>query len=162
MKTKQDSRLNDEFSKSQTGQNTVELDDIINTTEMNENSFALSYGRFLKISSGSNHRDIFTVSNREGMIELEITITEKGPVLQFNTVDMKIASKGRVRIDCEDFYVHAKGRIKYSSDGDLIQQANGDMSTTARICSVKARRGNINLDANDDVKIKGERILLNC
>jgi hypothetical protein len=40
--------------------------------------------------------------------------------------------------------------------------ADGDLKTEARIQEIRARLGNVNVSANDDVRIDGERVMVNC
>lgn len=149
----------------------IVLKDIIQKTEEHlKQEIKLSGGRLLKLDSHEALGDRITLWNPEGKIELQIIISEKGPILQFQTADLHIHSKGRIQLECEDFQVHAHHEIKQISEGNFYQQVagntdievKGDFRTEARICSLSATRGNINFNANDDIKMKSERILLNC
>ncbi len=150
---------------------TVALDEIITETRQHlRESVELSFGRKLKVTSHEGLGDQITLSDPGGKVELQILITARGPVLRFETADLQISSKGKIRFQCEDFEVHAHHEIKQTSEGDFRQQVSGnahvdvkgDLDAEARTCSLSASRGNINLNANDDIKMKSERILLNC
>jgi hypothetical protein len=41
-------------------------------------------------------------------------------------------------------------------------QASGDLHSEARIQNVTATLGDVNVRANDDVKLSGERVRVNC
>lgn len=147
------------------------LGEIIKKTEEHfKREIKLNHDRVLRVDLDKISGDRITLCNQGGKIELQITITEKGPVLHFQTADLKIQSKGIILLECEDFQVHAHHEIKQISEGDFHQQVGGnasidvrgDFQTKARICSFNATRGNIDLHANDDIKMKSERILLNC
>ena len=149
----------------------IVLKDIIQHTEEHlRHGIKLSWGRQLQLDSHDPLGDRITLYNPEGKIELQIVLSEKGPILQFQTADLHIHSIGRIQLECEDFQIHAHHEIKQISEGNFHQQVagntsvevKGDFQTEARMCSLTATRGNINLNANDDIKMKSERILLNC
>ena len=58
--------------------------------------------------------------------------------------------------------LHARKRLSISSDGPIDMQAAGDMSSLAEAHIIKARLGDVRLQANDDVVMLGERIKMNC
>lgn len=71
-------------------------------------------------------------------IHLTIEITGAGPVLRF---------------DGPGLFVHAAGALALSAETVSIQGRQG-----LELCS----GGDIQVRANDDVKLNGERVLLNC
>jgi uncharacterized protein (DUF2345 family) len=97
-------------------------------------------------------------------------MTERGPVLRFRAADLEIASPGDVRVDCDHLHLRAARGIVEETGGDLVHvakgdaviQAGGDLRAEARAARVEARRGDVVVEANDDVKLLGERIKLNC
>ncbi len=150
---------------------TVALDEIITETRQHlRESVELSFGRKLKVTSQEGLGDQITLSDPGGRVELQILITARGPVLRFEAADLQISSKGKIQFQCEDLEVHAHHEIKQVCEGNFFQEVSGnvhmdvkgDLDTEARTCSLSASRGNINLNANDDIKMKSERILLNC
>lgn len=48
------------------------------------------------------------------------------------------------------------------TEGDLKLQVAGDLHSEARVQNVTATLGDVNVRANDDVKMIGERIRMNC
>jgi hypothetical protein len=66
--------------------------------------------------------------------------------------------------------VKAKKDIVQESEGDLRQRIGGEadvkvrrrMTLAAGETRLQAKRGNVQIEANDDVEILGERIKLNC
>lgn len=141
------------------------LDLIINKTESAESpesrSMKLSSGRKLVVEQKENG-DRITLQTAGDCIELEIMITEKGPVLRFQSADLLFSSSGKVAVECEDFHVRARRSLVCESEGDLKQTAKSSFSAVGEACSVRASRGDVEIKANDDVRVKGERIRLNC
>ena len=111
-----------------------------------------------------------TIQSRDGLVELEVRLTPEGPVLRFRAADIELSSKGDVRVDCDRFEVRAAREIVHKTEGDLKQEVGGDaslhaggeLSQKARRARIEAERGDVEIEANDDVRLLGERIKLNC
>lgn len=113
---------------------------------------ALPSGRAVEArADGAGER--VTVRSATGEVELEVSFTERGPVLRFRAADLELASAGDVRIDCDRFLVRAASGI--------VQETGGDLQLTGRSARIEAERGDVEIEANDDVKLLGERIKLN-
>ena len=111
-----------------------------------------------------------TIRNPSGEVELEIRMTERGPLLRFRAADVELEATRDVKVSCNDFHVKAEGAIVEEAGGDLRQRIRGSadvkvrgrMTLAARETRVQAKRGNVQIEANDDVEILGEKIKLNC
>jgi hypothetical protein len=82
----------------------------------------------------------------DGRVCLKIVLLPEGPMVELSAVALAIATQGDVSVDCERFRVNARQEI--------VTEA-----VAQRHC---ARLGGIDLVANDDVSLKGERIRLNA
>jgi hypothetical protein len=130
----------------------------------------LHSGRVVESVAEGASRDRLTIKNPSGEIELEIRMTERGPLLKFRSADVELEATRDVKVSCNDFHVKAAGKIVEEAGGDLRQQIRGNSETkvrgkmrlAAREVDLEAKRGNVKIDANDDVEILGERIKLNC
>jgi hypothetical protein len=67
----------------------------------------------------------------------------------------------RLEIDVEQETILRTGRLSQEIAGDLQLQVGGAMRSEAQSHLVRARQGDIELEANDDVSLDGERVLLN-
>ncbi|HTN92101.1 MAG TPA: hypothetical protein VL242_50875 [Sorangium sp.] len=111
-----------------------------------------------------------TVRSASGEVELDVRFTPSGPVLRIRAAELELSSPGAVRVDCDRFHVRAEHGIVHETGGDLAQTVAGDATTRvrgelraeARQATIEARRGDVQLVANDDVQLLGERIKLNC
>jgi len=128
----------------------------------------LSYGHQLKVENDAE-KDILKLSNHQGDILLSILLTEGGPILRFQSAHLEFASTKAVSFSCERFQVNAQHEIALTTEGDLHEHIGGDVTRIVEGSEHLAARdvqidshGNINLEANDDVDIKAERIRLNC
>jgi hypothetical protein len=131
---------------------------------------ALSSGRVVEADVESQGRDRLTIRSATGEVELQICMTEKGPLLRFRAADVELEATRDVKVHCEEFHVKAEKNIVQESGGDLRQRIGGQadvkvrgrMTLAARETRVQAKRGNVQIEANDDVEVLGERIKLNC
>ena len=58
--------------------------------------------------------------------------------------------------------IHGRRDVSISSGGDATVEAAGDLETFARAQHHTANLGNVNIRANDDVRLNGERVRMNC
>jgi hypothetical protein len=98
----------------------------------------------------------------EGQLSLTIEVSKEGPILKFDTPGLVIETAGQLAINADRVSIHGREKLNLSCDGDASLKVAGDLETSARIQTIRAELGNVNVKANDDVCLKGERILLNC
>lgn len=129
----------------------------------------LRAGRILELD-GSGPEDVITIKGTSGAVELAIRLTEDGPRLRFESAELELAATRDVRVRCERFTVEAKEDITHVAGGNLLQNIGGEavidvrgkLTTRSLETWIEARRGNVHVEANDDVRLLGERIKLNC
>ncbi|AUX42807.1 uncharacterized protein SOCE26_042410 [Sorangium cellulosum] len=130
----------------------------------------LPSGRVVEVRSGAGEEERVTIRSASGEIELDVRLTARGPVLRIRAAELELASPGAVRVDCDRFHVRAEHGIVHETGGDLAQTVAGDATTQvrgalraeARQVNIEATRGDVQIAANDDVQLLGERIKLNC
>lgn len=107
----------------------------------------LASGRSVVCRSKEESRDEVTIRGPGGEVLLEVELTPAGPVLRFHAAQVELDCKGSLKVRCESFDIR--------TSGDIVQQAGGEIS-------LEAQRGNVDVRANDDVNLNGERVRLNC
>ena len=112
--------------------------------------------------------DRLLVTGPDGRTELAIRLTREGPVVELRGASLELVDTRRVALKCESFVVEATDEIALKSKGTLHQKAtdlrvdaSGQVDVEARAVAIQARLGCVNVKANDDVNIDGERIFLN-
>jgi uncharacterized protein (DUF2345 family) len=80
-----------------------------------------------------------TIRGSGGEVLLDVVLTPAGPVLRFHAAQVQLDCSGTFQVRCESFDVQAAGDI-----------------------TLEAQRGNVDVRANDDVNLNGERVRLNC
>ncbi len=109
------------------------------------------------------------VRSPEGLVELSVRFTKEGPVLSFSAAGSDLRSQGTVRLSCGKLEVDAREGIAVTSGGDARTEVRGGhhltvggaSHTDADALSIRARLGDVSLEANDDVRLHGRRIFLN-
>lgn len=124
-----------------------------------KNRTLFSNGYSIEIDKYSNQLKVF---NQGEKICLHIILTEKGPVLNFESANIRLKSKENLMIESGSIHLKAEKKITIECKGDYTENVEGDITSEARIQKITARLGNVNIKANDDVRLDGERVKLNC
>lgn len=82
--------------------------------------------------------DIVRIRDPQGAVELEIRITPRGPQLRIEGASLELVAARSIDLRCETLSIEAELGA-----------------------SITARRGDVRIDAGDDVVVTGERVLLN-
>jgi hypothetical protein len=105
--------------------------------------------------------NVLHISSQDGLAGVSITVSSRGLELRLKGGDLHLQTSGALAIDAEQLSLHGRRGVAITSDGDASLHAVGDFSSEARIQNIRARLGNVNVRANDDVELNGERIKLN-
>lgn len=97
----------------------------------------------------------------EGRSRLTIEITPEGPILRLEG-SVRLQVEGDLALAARRLALHAEDGMELSSGGDLRLQAAGVACTRAQSQSIEATVGDVQVSANDRVRLKGELIKLNC
>jgi hypothetical protein len=132
----------------------------------NYTKIPLSDGRSLEIAGDER---ALRIANREGRVELEIELHATGPIVRVRAAALQVETHGEIELGCERFEVHARDGIRLVSTGDLAVAVSGDIDCRAagqahfegKGVRLRARRGEALIEAHDDVRVDGERVLLN-
>ncbi len=111
-----------------------------------------------------NHQlsNVLNIVGSDGNLSLSIQITTAGPVLKIGGGTLTIQAEGNLAIDAERVSIHSRKDMALTTDGNIHIEAEGDLYSKARGQMITADLGDIDIKANDDVKLDGERIRLNC
>jgi hypothetical protein len=109
----------------------------------------------------SDDADVVTLVAQTGEVQFSLRVTPAGPVLRFER-GLKIEASGELELAGRRVAIRGEAGVSIESGGDAAISVAGDLSSSARIQNIRARLGNVNVKANDDVRLRGERIRLNC
>ena len=106
--------------------------------------------------------DIVQIVAGDGRMAMRIRVTPAGALLELEGIDLKIQAAGDLSIEADRLAFHGRSSVAVTTGGDAMLYAAGDMHSRARIQNITADLGNVNVTANDDVSINGERVRVNC
>lgn len=98
--------------------------------------------------------------NATGKTLVSIRVTREGAELILED-GLQIRTQGNLTLDGDRVTFRAREELRLESEGEVNISAKGDLNTEGRIQNIRAKLGNVNVKANDDVKMRAERILLN-
>jgi hypothetical protein len=125
-------------------------------------------GRSLETAVGEGE-DLVELRAPDGRLELRLRITPEGPVLEIDAAALRLSARD-ISVDCERFSVQAEQAVELQSQGEIVHRAHGDMTQQSlgelhlhgASTEIRATLGEMRLHANDDVRVNGERVRLNC
>ena len=129
----------------------------------------LRKGHSLAVHS-ENDSDIVRVRNAKGLVLFTIEVSNKGATLNIEAENISIAAKNKLHLSAEEVNISSQKQLFVKSEGSFNQYVRGNKTIetqgenyeTAKTQCIKASLGDIKLTANDDIKLNGERVKLNC
>ncbi|HEY0134349.1 MAG TPA: hypothetical protein VGB85_09725 [Nannocystis sp.] len=129
---------------------------------------ALSSGYSVE-SNESLSEGVLSIKAPDGRVFLKITLGADGPMVELQSASLSVAARGELTLDCQKLAINAAEGVAIRSGGDIVQVAQGDVRVVAggvidsegHAQNLRARRGDVQLTANDDVALDGERVRLN-
>ncbi len=106
--------------------------------------------------------DTVELLGRDGKLVFAIEVGERGPVLRFEGPGLTLRAAGELAIAAHDISLRAEAGLSLEAGGDLRISAGGNLHSSAREQKIEAVLGDVAIDASDDVRIDGERVLVNC
>lgn len=137
---------------------------------MNEDAnpiIRFSLGNSLMIDKTNNE---ISLLNNNDEIQLSIKITSEGLIVNLNAGKLNIHANEELNLVSKKINIEASQQLKLKSGGNLIQQVEKDLLSEvggtnkqiAKVQKIIASLGNVEVKANDYVKLDGESVLLNC
>ena len=128
-----------------------------NTTP--DSSLALPSGYRLDVRADSERLHIVAP---DGRLCLTVALGKDGIQVQIDGAALSIESKGSVSLAADRIDLESRSDIRLRAGGDLSLEAAGTVHTRGFSQLIEATRGDVVVDANDDVRVEGERIRLNA
>jgi hypothetical protein len=122
-------------------------------------TLALAHGHSLVVEGGQA-RNVLQLVDASGAAHLEISIGPEGIHLMVRGAGLSIATTGALAIEADSLSLHGKNGVTLTTDGDARVEAGGRLETVGRSQHIRSARGNVRIQANDDVQIEGERVRL--
>jgi len=105
-----------------------------------------------------------------GELEVSVVMTPEGPRLRIRALDIDLDAARSLRMRCQtlaidveqDAGVNVGGHFTEKVGGNVLRHAEGQTTLHGADVAICAPRGQVSVRANDDLDLKGERILLNA
>jgi hypothetical protein len=107
-------------------------------------------------------RSELSLIGRDGQIRLRIEVTAAGPVLCLDGGSLKVEVHGDLALTADRLALVARQELALCSGGNLRIEAGENCAIQAKRQELTATLGDVKVYANDDVKIDGERVRMNC
>jgi hypothetical protein len=131
------------------------------STSADESSTVPLGDHLLMIRACPDGSHVLTLIGPSGLQALTIELTSQGPRLRMEA-GLSLAFSGELIIDAKRVAIHGREGLALTSGADATVAAKGDLTTSARVQTISAELGDVRVKANDDVRLNGERILMNC
>lgn len=119
-------------------------------------------GRSVEVAPGVDSARVRVRDASGAALEIQIRFDSTGPIVSVRAQRLELEASEHVSARCDTFSVLARQRIELASGGEFVQRAAGNATLQARNVELRAEPGAIRLEANDDVQLLGENVLLNC
>ncbi len=120
----------------------------------------LDAGYVLETDVADRPREL-SIRAPDGRVCLQVTLTPEGPRVELDSVSLSIAARGDLKMSCDNMELRAEKDLALSAGGDVTLRAEGELTTEGLAQTIRATRGDVQVKANDDVDLDGERIRLN-
>lgn len=127
----------------------------------------MDFGHLLIVNT--ENQEIKLVDNNK-TTQLIISIKEKGLSLSINAFEINVNAAEELNFSSKRIKMNATEKIEIKTDGDLefeiekdcTAEIGGISQSNAKTQLIRASLGNVEVKANDDVRLDGERVLFNC
>ena len=93
---------------------------------------------------------------------LTLVVREGGIELRLEAGSIALRTEGDLALEARSISLHGREGVTIESGGDARFAAKGSLVQEAARQRIRAHLGDVDVRANDDVKIDGERISMNC
>ncbi|HKQ70794.1 MAG TPA: hypothetical protein VJT73_15715, partial [Polyangiaceae bacterium] len=105
--------------------------------------------------------DLLRIIGPTGALTLSIGIDPTGVHLVLEAATLSIRASGDLSLVAERLDLTGRKGVRLHSEADGIVSCAGELRVEAAAETIVATKGDIGLQANDDVRLEGERIYLN-
>ena len=114
------------------------------------------------VGAESPGEDCLRLIDASGVISLKIRLSPDGPVIEIGGGSVALKMEGDLAIGARRLLLHGSEGVEISSGADVSIAAAENIASRAKRQDLTATLGDVRVYANDDVKIDGERIRMNC
>ena len=124
-------------------------------------SVALAGRQRLEVVKARSRSELNLIGT-DGKVRLRIEVTSAGPILHLEGGNLKVEVRGDLALEADRLALVARRELAVCSGGNLRIDAGENCAIQAKRQELTATLGDVRVYANDDVKIDGERVRMNC
>lgn len=106
--------------------------------------------------------DVVSVRMPDGDVGVTIHIGPDGVSVDLQGGSLEIRTSGSLTVDAEELTLRGREGVVLESGKDARLNVARRLVATAEDQNLRATLGDLTIRANDDVKVDGERIRMNC
>ncbi|MFO0619126.1 MAG: hypothetical protein U0414_41440 [Polyangiaceae bacterium] len=106
--------------------------------------------------------DRLDVTAPDGRVCLSIKLTPEGPRVEVSAAALAVTTTGSLSLSADSMRLAAKRDLAIEVGGDVRIDAGGEVVSRGLEQRIEATLGDVRIGANDDVRVDGERVLLNA
>lgn len=115
-----------------------------------------------KVGEVQADTDVLELLDPHGQPTITIRVSSAGAVVELGARSVTLNVQGDLGIAADNIALHARQSLSLSSAKDLSVSAGETLRQQAKRQAITSTLGDIDIRANDDVKVDGERIRMNC
>lgn len=128
--------------------------------EIETQSLTLAGGHELIVQRGSL-ADVLRVTRPDGNAGISVTITAEGIHVAISGAGLTLKADGPLALEAATLALRGEQGVVIESGGEAHIGVAGALTIEGRSQTIRATRGDVQIRANDDVNLEGERIRLN-
>ena len=106
--------------------------------------------------------DVLELTAPGGRTTLLVRVGPEGTKIELGAASLAMKVTGELAVDAGRIALHGREGFSITTGGDLVIRSDATLLAQAVQQKFVATLGDISLYANDDVKVDGERIRMNC
>lgn len=122
----------------------------------------LALGSGYRIAVRSEGGETLELQAPDGRVCLRVRLHPDGPAVELEAASLSIAARGELRLGAQDVSLVAERSLAISAGGELTVASEQSLTLRGRDQHLESTHGDIHIDANDDVRVDGERVRLNA
>jgi hypothetical protein len=125
-------------------------------------SLDLAGAHRIVLTQGSGADELKLLSLRTGQALLTLSVSADGVSVVVSGAAVTIEATEILKLEAKKLVLSALQELVVESGGPASLNVAGDLAITAAAQALTATAGNVRLEANDDVVLEGERVMMNC
>jgi hypothetical protein len=125
-------------------------------------SLALAGAHEIVLTPGPGGDELKIWSTQTGQALLTVSVGAEGVCVRVSGASVIIEAAELLKLEAKKLVLSALQELVVASGGAAAVTIAGDLSVVAAAQHLVATEGEVRVDANDDIRLEGERVMMNC